>query len=371
MMSRDVRRLAAVFTCVLCMGPYAPVSNAADYTVDTVAEGLSFPWALAFLPGGDILVTEREGRLRIVRNGQLDPTPISGVPETFVRGQGGLMDLRLHPNFPRNQLVYLSYSHGTQEANALRVARARLADGALHDLEVIYSTEPLKDTPIHYGARLAFMPDGTLLITTGDGFLYREKAQVLDGLLGKTVRLRDDGSIPEDNPFFETEGVRPEIWTYGHRNPQGLLVDAGRGRVYLHEHGPMGGDEINILEPGKNYGWPIATYGLDYTGARISPYTEWPGSELPLVYWVPSIAPSGIALYNGEAFPEWQGDLFVGALAEQSVRRIDLQNGQVIGQEVLFTELEERIREVRVGPDGYFYLLTDNVDGRLLRIRPQ
>ncbi len=354
-----------------CMMAFVPASFAADYTVETVADGLNFPWTIEFLPGGDLLVTERDGPIRIIRDGRLEPTPLAGVPETFVRSQGGMLDLRLHPNFAETQLVYLSYSHGTREANALRVARARLEGDTLQDFDVIFTAAPLKDTPIHYGGRLTFLPDGTLLITVGDGFLYREQAQVLDNHLGKTVRLHDDGSVPADNPFVDTPGARPEIWTSGHRNPQGLLFDAGTGRVYLHEHGPMGGDELNILEPGKNYGWPIATYGLDYTGARVSPYQEWPGTELPLVYWVPSIAPGGIALYTGEAFPEWQGDLFVSALAEQTVRRLDMQDGRVMGQEVMFSDLGERIREVRAGPDGFLYLLTDNADGRVLLIRPQ
>jgi len=345
--------------------------NAADYVTEVVAEALSFPWAMAFLPDGGILVTERDGRIRLVNNGQLTKSSISGVPSTFVRSQGGLLDLRLHPKFSDNQALYFSYAHGGPEANGLRVARARLVENTLYDLETIFSVEPLKDTPVHYGGRLAFLPDGTLLITTGDGFEYREDAQRLDNLLGKTVRIRDDGSIPADNPFVDVGGARPEIWTLGHRNPQGLLVDATLGLVYLHEHGPMGGDELNILQPGKNYGWPIATYGMDYTGARISPYTDWPGTEQPLIYWVPSIAPSGLAQYAGEAFPDWQGNLLVGALAEKAVRRISFQGGLVDEQEVLFAELDERIREVSVGPDGFIYLLTDSLEGRLLRIRPK
>ncbi len=370
-MIKMMTKTVAAIALSTAIGLQSSASFAQDYTIETVAEGLAFPWSLAFLPDGDILVTERDGRLRVIRNGELLPDPVAGVPETFVRGQGGLMDIRLHPDFASNQLIYLSYSHGTRDANQLRVARAKYAGDSLTDLEVIFGAEPLKDTPIHYGARLAFLPDGTLLITSGDGFTYREQAQVLDNHWGKTVRINDDGSIPSDNPFVNTDGARPEIWTYGHRNQQGLVVDGETGRVYLHEHGPMGGDELNILQPGANYGWPAATYGLDYSGARISPFRELAGTELPLEYWVPSIAPGGMTLYSGEAFPEWQGDLFVAALANMSVRRLVMEDGVIAGQDTLFTDLEERFREVRAGPDGYLYLLTDSADGRILRVRPQ
>ncbi len=345
-------------------------SRAADYTLHTFAEGLAFPWSLAFLPDGDILVTERDGQVRVISQGQLLPDPVTGVPDTFVAGQGGLMDIRLHPAFAENRLVYLSYSHGDGDANQLRVARAVYDNGMLSDLEVVFGAEPMKNTPVHFGARLAFLPDGTLLITSGDGFVHRERAQLLNNHFGKTIRLNDDGSIPDNNPFIGVEGARPEIWTYGHRNQQGLVVDPESGRVFLHEHGPMGGDELNIIEPGKNYGWPVATYGLDYSGARISPFQEYPGMEMPVEYWVPSIAPGGMALYTGEAFPMWRGDIFVAALANMTVRRLDMENGEVRDQETLFTEVEERFREVRAGPDGYLYLLTDSPDGRVIQVRP-
>lgn len=357
---------------VLIIGATTAPSRAADYTLNTIAEGLSFPWSLVFLPDGDILVTERSGDLRVIQGGTLLPDPVTGVPETYAVGQGGLMDIRLHPEFAQNRLVYLSYAHrdGDGLANELRVARAQYTDGALTNLEVVFSSAPMKETPVHFGARLAFMPDGKLLITTGDDFIHRERAQLLDNNFGKTIRINDDGTIPDDNPFVGTQGARPEIWTYGHRNPQGLVVDPASGRVYLHEHGPMGGDELNIIEPGKNYGWPVATYGLDYSGARISPYQERPGMEMPVEYWVPSIAPGGMTLYTGEAFPAWQGDIFVAALANMTVRRLDMNNGSVSDQETLFAELEERFREVRTGPDGYLYLLTDSADGKVIQVRP-
>lgn len=346
-------------------------SCAADYTLNTIAEGLAYPWSLAFLPDGDILVTERDGQLRLIRDGELSPDPVTGVPESYVAGLGGLMDVRLHLDFEQNQLVYLSYAHGGGDENQLRVARAKYADGALTDLEVVFGSEPMKATPFNYGARMAFMADGKLLITSGDDFIHRERAQLLDNHFGKTVRLNDDGTIPDDNPFVGTEGARAEIWTYGHRNQQGLVVDPESGRVYLHEHGPMGGDELNIIEPGKNYGWPVATYGLDYSGARISPFQERPGMEMPIEHWVPSIAPGGLTLYGGEVFPEWKGDIFISALANMTVRRLDMENGEVRSQETLFAEVEERFREVRTGPDGYLYLLTDSSDGRVIQVRPE
>jgi glucose/arabinose dehydrogenase len=318
-----------------------------------------------------MLVTELDGNLRVIRNGALDPTPITGVPPVYRKSQGGLFDVLLHPQFAENQLVYLSYAHGEPGANGTRVARARFTGSALDDLTVIFDVKPAKNTPVHYGGRMVFLPDGTLLVTTGDGFDFRESAQRLDSLLGKTVRLNDDGSVPADNPFASDPNALDEIWTYGHRNPQGLAVDTDTGRVYLHEHGPRGGDELNLVEKGVNYGWPVITYGMDYTGAYVSPYTEMVGMAQPLVYWVPSIAPAGLAYYGGDRFPEWRGDLFVAALAEQSVRRIDLDaGGRVTDQEILFTELESRIRDVRAAPDGLLYVLTDGPAGKVVRVKP-
>ena len=343
-------------------------SAALDYDVETVADGLVFPWSLAFLPDGNMLVTEREGRLRIVRNGQLDPAPVSGVPDTYVRGQGGLFDVLVDPNFAANREVYLSFAQGTRNANHLAVGRARFDGTALSGYEEILVGEPDKDTPHHFGGRMAFLPDGTLLIVSGDGFDYREQAQDLGSLLGKTLRIGPDGSIPRDNPFVGRAGARPEVWSYGHRNQQGIV--ATPEAVYLHEHGPRGGDELNRIEPGNNYGWPAITYGIDYSGSYISPYTGHPGMRQPILVWTPSIAPAGLAWYDGNAFPEWRGDLFAAALVEKSVRRIDLENGRVAGEEILFTELGMRMRDVRAGPDGYLYLLTDSAEGSVLRIKP-
>ena len=349
------------------MGFAAP-ATALDYAVQPVAGGLQYPWSIVFLPNGDLLVTEREGRLRIIRNDELDPTPITGVPKTYVQGQGGLFDILLDPEFASNRLIYLSYAEGNRRANRLAVARARLDGATLSNLEVILMSEPDKDTPHHFGGRMAFLPDGTLLIVSGDGFEYREQALDLGSLLGKTLRIGKDGSIPRDNPFVGRAGARGEIWSYGHRNQQGIVVTPGG--VWLHEHGPRGGDELNLLEPGKNYGWPAITYGMDYSGSYISPYTEHPGMQQPVIHWTPSIAPAGLAYYNGDAFPNWRGDLLVAALAEQSVRRVDLEDGAVVDQEILFTEFKARIRDVRVGPEGYLYLLTDSANGQVLRIKP-
>lgn len=364
--------LLCLATLLAFAGPSAsaePKTAAAEpaYRLTTVAEGLNLPWGLAFLPDGSMLVTERPGTLRRVAADGTVSAPLSGVPEVYFRGQGGLLDVILHPAFADNGLVYLSYAHGGPDANATRVARARLTDTGLADLEPVLTAAPTKDTPQHYGGSLAWLRDGTLLITTGDGFDYREQAQNVDGMLGKTLRIGDDGSIPADNPFAEGGGAAP-VWTWGHRNPQGLAVDPVTGRAYQHEHGPRGGDELNLLKPGHNYGWPVVTHGLDYTGAYVSPFRELPGMEGALTHWVPSIAPSGLAIYRADAFPEWQGNLFVGALVDREVRRLVLENGQVAAEHAMFGELGERIRNVKVGPDGHLYLVTDSEQGRIVRV---
>ncbi|HEY5644352.1 MAG TPA: PQQ-dependent sugar dehydrogenase [Pseudomonadales bacterium] len=339
------------------------------YELETVAEGLDRPWCVAFLPGGDLLVTERPGRLKRVRPGG-SVTTISGVPPVYfaASGQSGLFDVLPDPDFVSTGTLYLVYAHGDRSANATRVARARLVGEALEDLEVIFTVEPMKRLPQHYGGKLIFLPDGTLLLTTGDGFNYRESAQDTSSLLGKTVRIRTDGSIPEDNPFADGMSGHPAVWTYGHRNPQGLVLDPVSGRVYQHEHGPRGGDELNVIEPGVNYGWPAITYGLDYSGAYVSPFTEHPEMAQPAKYWVPSIAPSGLAIYYGAQFPEWNGSLLVGALVDREVRRLTLKDKGIIEEEALFTEIGSRIRDVRVAADGSIYLLTDGEGGRIIRV---
>lgn len=339
------------------------------YQLETVAEGLGFPWNVAFLSDGTILLTELDGRLRAIRNGVLDPTPVDGVPEVYRKSQGGLFDVVPHPDFENNQLLYLSYAHGTPAENATRVARAVFDGQSLGPLEVIYETSVTKDTPVHYGGRIAFAPDGKLFLTIGDGFNYREEAQNLSNSLGAIVRLNDDGSVPSDNPFVGQEGVLPEIFSYGHRSPQGLLITAS-GTVYMNEHGPQGGDEINLIEAGKNYGWPVITYGIDYSGARISPFTEMAGMEQPLKSWVPSIAPANLELYTGDLFSAWQGDFLVAGLVPGDVRRVDMEDGRAVAEEVLFEELQSRIRAVQMAPDGSLYILTDGADGKVVRAVP-
>ena len=348
----------------------APVL-AQDYRIETFGEGLEHPWSLAFLPDGRLLVTERVGRLRIVEaDGSLDPQPVAGLPEIFVAAQAGLMEVALDPDYAANRWLYLTYAHGSLEANNTRLARARLVDDELHDFEVLFTARPLKAGAAHYGGRIAFLADKTLVLTLGDGFDWREQAQNPANHLGKIVRLNRDGSVPADNPLLGQAGAAAEIYSLGHRNVQGIFFDAEAGRLYSHEHGPRGGDELNLIEAGNNYGWPLATFGVDYSGARISPYTELPGLAPPLLHWTPSVAPSSLTQYRGARFPDWQGDLFAATLAERSVRRIRLQGGRLAGEEILFEELGERIRDVRVGPDGALYLLTDNADGRLLRVLP-
>lgn len=348
---------------------FAQPASAERYQIETLAEGLAFPWSIGFLPDGSFLLTERAGRLRhLSASGELSE-PIAGVPPVFARSQAGLFDVLPDPDFDANRVIYLSYAHGDQSANTPRVARARLVDLRLEDVEVIFTGTPMQRTAAHYGGRLAFLPDGTLLLTTGDGFNHREDPQRLDNTRGKTLRIHTDGSIPADNPFVGDANAMDSIWTYGHRNPQGLVVTPA-GRVYQHEHGAQGGDELNLLEPGRNYGWPVITHGIDYTGARISPFTAYPGMEQPLVDWTPSIAPSGLTYYDGDAFPAWRGQLFVGALAEQSVRRVTLTEAGAVDQGRVFDEIGSRIRDIRTGPDGFLYVLTDQPDGSVLRIRP-
>lgn len=342
--------------------------HAADYKLETIAEGFEFPWSIAFLPDGDLLVTQRTGQLLRVSADGASRKELDGVPASYFAGQGGLFDVVLHPRFAENRLVYLSLAHGTPEANATRVVRGTLGDDGLEDVEVILTVEPTKDNPQHYGGRFTFLPDGTLLLTTGEGFDYREKAQDLAVQFGKTLRINDDGSVPADNPFADVDGPQAKVWTYGHRNPQGIVVDEDSGAIYLHEHGPKGGDEINVLTPGSNYGWPAVTYGDDYSGAKVSPFTSLPGMTEPVTVWVPSIAPSGFAVYRGDVFPAWAGSLLVGALVDKEVRRVSLDDAGGSEEEALLGEQEARIRDVRVGPDGAVYVLTDGSPAKLLRL---
>ena len=368
MAKKTTMRVAGAGLGWLLSGVCAVASPA--YRIDTVASGLEYPWAIAFLPDGTLLVTERPGRLRLIENGTLRPAPIAGLPDVFASGQAGLFDLALDPDFVTNRQLYLSFAQGEKDANALRVVRAQFDGKTLRDVTTLFTAQPAKRGDAHYGGRLAFLADATLIVTVGEGFIHREQAQRLDNHLGKLVRIARDGSVPHDNPFLHRAGALPEIYSLGHRNPQGLAFDATRAVLYEHEHGPRGGDELNRIVPGANYGWPLATFGLDYTGARVSPWTAYPKTDAPLLHWTPSIAPSGMTLYRGAAFPAWRDSLFVTALVEKAVRRVPLQNGVPGTQEVMFAELGERLRDVREGPDGTLYLLTDSAEGRVLRVRP-
>jgi glucose/arabinose dehydrogenase len=342
-----------------------------QFRVVDVATRLAHPWSLAFLPNGDMLVTERPGRLRRIHDGRLESEPITGTPKVAARGQGGLLDVALHPDFARNNMIYLSYFADAPGGAGIEVVRAKLDGSRLAESQVIFRAEPTMQGNANLGSRLLFLPDGTLLITVGDRFTTRDQAQNLGTDLGKIVRLKQDGGVPADNPFLRTPGARPEIFVYGVRNAQGLTLRPGTSEIWENEHGPRGGDEVNILKAGANYGWPKITYGIDYNGTIISDKKALPGMEQPVVYWVPSIAPSGMAFYTGDKLPKWKGDLFVGALKLTHLRRLRLEGDRVIDQEVLLHDLDQRIRDVRSGPDGYLYLLTDEApNGRVLRLEP-
>lgn len=351
---------------------YGPLTAGAAQAeqVQVMASGLDHPWSLAFLPSGDVLVTERAGRLwRLGANRQ--KRAIAGVPAVRLASQGGLFDVVLHPRFADNGLIYLSYAAGEKGANFTRVGRARLDGDRLVDARVIFQVSPAKDTPVHFGGRMAFLPDGSLVLTTGDGFDYREQAQRLGSGLGKIMRMADDGRPLAGNPFVGKPGAQPHIWSFGHRNPQGLAVDPVTGWLWAHEHGPRGGDELNLIQRGGNYGWPVATRGLDYSGATISPYQTYKGMIDGRAVWVPSIAPSGLAVYRGALWPKWQGSLILGALVNKEVRRLDVDAaGQVIGQQRVFPKVNARIRDVRVAPDGAVWLTTDAAAGKVLRVTP-
>jgi glucose/arabinose dehydrogenase len=363
-----MRYLAGIVVAILvCIGGVAPAL--ADYKTRVVAEGLEFPWSLAFLPNGEMLVTERVGRLRMIRDEKLVDYDVRGVPEVFAHGQGGLFDVLVDPGFHDNERIYLSFSAGSKSRNALHVVSARLDGSTLYDIKNILTVTPDKNTPHHFGGRMAMLPDGTLLVTSGDGFDFREQAQSLDSLLGKVLRINTDGSIPQDNPFVGKDNARGEILTYGNRNPQAIIVTRA-GKIWMHEHGPKGGDELNLILPGRNYGWPAITYGMDYSGAYVSPFTVAAGMEQPVVQWTPSIAPAGMTEYQGDVFPAWRGNLFVAALAEKTVRRLSLEGNKVLAQEKIFTELDTRFRDVRTGPGGFIYLLTDSDPGTVYKVIP-
>jgi glucose/arabinose dehydrogenase len=337
--------------------------------VVTVARGLEHPWGLAFLPDGRMLVTERPGRLRIVTpDGRLSAA-LDGVPRVFARGQGGLLDVALSAGFAQDRLVYLSFSEPGGSGGGTAVARGRLGERGLEGTEVIWRQQPKVAGNNHWGSRLVWRPDGTLFVTLGDRYQYAEQAQDLSTTLGKVVRINADGSVPQDNPFVGRKDTRPEIWSYGHRNVQAAALD-GDGQLWTVEHGARGGDELNHPQPGRNYGWPVITYGVDYSGARIGIGTAAPGMEQPVYYWDPVIAPSGATFYSGTAFGDWRGDLLVGSLQPGRLVRLRLRDGRVALEERYVIDPGERVRDVVQGPDGMIYLLTDRPNGRLVRLDP-
>jgi glucose/arabinose dehydrogenase len=336
----------------------------------TVARGLEHPWALAFLPDGRMLVTERPGRLRLVERDGGVSAPIAGVPDVWARGQGGLLDVALAPDFERSRMIYLSYAEpGALGAAGTTVARARLGEGRLDEVHIVFRQEPKRNAGQHFGSRLVFARDGSLFVTTGDRG-GRDDAQDLSRPIGKVVRIRPDGAVPPNNPFVGRDGSRPEIWSYGHRNVQGAALHPETGQLWTVEHGAMGGDEVNAPKAGRNYGWPVITYGVDYSGARIGEGTAKGGMDQPIHYWDPSIAPSGMTFYTGDRFPAWRGNLFVGSLKFGLLVRLEVQGENVTAEERLLGGLNDRVRDVRQGPDGYLYLLTDEENGRILRVEP-
>lgn len=342
---------------------------AQDYKVEEITNELKYPWSIDFLPNGDFIVTEKAGDLLIISADGTDRAVVKGMPKALVKGQGGLQDVMLDSDFVNNQRIYVSYASGTGNENYLKLLSATLKDGELTDVKTILTSSPAKTTAHHYGARMAELTDGTIVISVGDGYSYRDQAQTLDNHFGKILRINKDGSVPQDNPYVKNKDAKPEIYSLGHRNPQAML-QAPDGTIWSHEHGPKGGDELNIIEAGVNYGWPAITYGIDYSGAIISPYTEADGMAQPVTHYVPSIAPAGMTLYTGDKFKEWQGNLFISSLAERSLRRLTLKDNKVTNQEILLKDRGERLRDVRTGPDGNLYILTDDNNGKLLRLVP-
>lgn len=382
--------LAALALSAACADPAPSLAQTGEvvqsdhhaFRVVTVVEGLQNPWGMAFLPNGDILVTERPGRLRVVRNGTLDPRPVAGVPEVRAQGQGGLLDVALHPDFASNNLVYLSYSKPSEDGEEATTAVARgTFDGqALSNVEEIFVAEAWGRAGQHFGSRLAFDRDGYLFVTVGDrgnspmtDTPETHPAQTTDNHIGSILRLNDDGSVPSDNPFVGQAGYLPEIWAYGSRNAQGMIIHPETNEVWINEHGPQGGDEINLVLPGRNFGWPVVGHGVQYGGATIHDAASAQGMTDPVHIWTPSIATSGKLFYTGDAFPAWRGSLFVGGLAGQQLARVTLEGHDATGEETLLQGAVGRIRDVRQGPDGFIYLAIDDRRGGetpIVRLEP-
>ncbi|MBR1238380.1 PQQ-dependent sugar dehydrogenase [Bradyrhizobium sp. AUGA SZCCT0182] len=347
-------------------------SSAGGLEVRTFARGLVNPWSLAFLPDGRMLVTERPGRIRVVSaEGQLSP-PLKGVPDVWASGQGGMLDVAIDKSYAQNKTIYFCFAERTSGGGRTAIARAKLNDGGgrLDETKIIFRQEGPLSSGNHYGCRIAQADDGNLFVTLGDHGSHREQSQDLGNHLGKVIRIAPDGSAAAGNPFIGRAGAKPEIWSYGHRNGQGLAINPASGDVWEVEHGPRGGDELNIIRTAKNYGWPVIGFGLEYSGGKIHESTAKDGMEQPVKYWVPSISPSGMLFYTGKLFPKWSGSLFVGALSGSMLVRLSLNGNGVAGEERLLQNLHERIRDVRQGPDGALWLLTDSSNGRILRVTP-
>ena len=371
-----MHRATAAFAAAIMLA--APAAHAGTQSIDTekyslrvvtVAKGLAEPWSLAWLPDGRMLVTEKTGQMRIVaKNGKLSK-PLKGVPKVASSGQGGLLDVILDPKFASNKKIYFSYSERASGGQGTAVASAKLDGRVLNDTKVLFRQTPKSSGGRHYGGRLVIAGDGTLFITLGDRG-ERDKVQNKKINRGQIIRINTDGSVPDDNPFVGKKGLRPETFSHGHRNPQGAALHPDTSKLWVHEHGPAGGDEVNVVEAGRNYGWPVIGYGKHYSGAKVGVGTKKRGMEQPVHYWDPSIAPSGMTFYTGDKFPKWKGNLLVGALGHQTVVRLTLDGEKVVGEERILDDLGERIRDVRMGPDGYIYLLTDEHNGRILRLEP-
>lgn len=369
----DKRVVFFVFVVMFGVFPltaFQPIASSLSFKTVTLVDGLEHPWGMAFLPDGRMLITERPGRLRLVENGVLNSEPVEGLPNIASYGQGGLLDVALHPEYEKNHWVYLSYVAAGRGGFGTEVGRGRLQGDRLVDWQTLFRLQSKSGTGRHFGSRLVFDPAGDLYITLGDRG-ERHRAQDLGDHAGAVIRLRDDGTIPEDNPFIGVAGAKGEIFSYGHRNAQGAAVHPKTGELWLHEHGPQGGDELNRVSAGKNYGWPIITYGEEYgTGFSIGEGTHKPGMEQPIYYWVPSIAPSGMVFYSGDKFPAWRENLFIGSLKFGLLVRLEFEGERVVKEERLLEGLLGRIRDVRNGPDGYLYLLTDAQNGKLARLEP-
>jgi aldose sugar dehydrogenase len=367
-------------TPLINFGPAKAAATAAQagVRVDTVAKGLDHPWSLAFLPDGRMLVTERVGQMRLIsRGGQLS-APMRGVPAVVADGQGGLFDVVLSPNFQKDRAIYFAYAEAdanNAKLNGTAIARAVLGESSISQVTVIYRQTPKFKSSAHFGGRLVFSKDAggkaVLFATLGERYDLKERAQDLSATVGKVIRIYPDGTIPQDNPFIGTKSALPEIWSYGHRNPQAAALNPATGELWTIEHGARGGDELNLTQAGKNYGWPVITWGRDYSGAKIGIGTTKKGMEQPLFYWNPSIAPSGMAFVTSDIYPSWKGSLLVGALAHERVARLTLQGNKILRDDQMLGDLKERIRDVRQGPDGYIYLLTDSETGRVLKLIPK